>query len=269
MNSSDEPSTTSENQQVVFQGLRVQLVPAPLLKRFLAYSIDMGVILAIMYPLFFLGAIGVLFVVGLGELFVNGMGGILGIIGMVLGLLVILSLQNGYFILQEKRSGTTIGKKLFGIRVTSLDGKPLTLGQAVLRDLMRYIDCILIFPGLFSVLLSNRSRRLGDLMAGTVVVYSASREKSHTFMYLSSEEYTQLEQLLQPRVIPSDLAGQFKKFAFQRFIVTGIAHPEVERQWLEALSSYIGDTASGASVPTERTLRFFAERCLQQQYLQP
>ena len=122
MNSSDKPSIASENQQVVFQGLRVQLVPAPLLKRFLAYCIDMGVILAIMYPLFFLGAIGVAFVVGLGELFVDGMGGVLGIIVAILGLLIVLSLQDGYFILQEKRLGTTLGKKLFGLRVTSLDG---------------------------------------------------------------------------------------------------------------------------------------------------
>ncbi len=246
----------------------MQLVPAPFFKRFLAYCVDMGVVLAIMYPLFILGVIGVAFVVGIGESLLDGSGGILGIALAVLGLLVVLSLTDIYFILQEKKSGTTLGKKLFGLRVTSLDGKPLTLGQAVIRDLMRYIDCTLIFPGLFSVMLSNRRRRLGDLMAGTVVVYSAAREKSGTFMYLAAEEYSQLEQVIQPSSLPEDFSTELKKFAFKTFVLGNAPDPQLQREWCESIAPYVGDLQARSSLPPEKLLRFFAERCLQQQYLQ-
>jgi uncharacterized RDD family membrane protein YckC len=260
-------SDPSDTEQVIFQGLRVQLVPAPFSKRFLAYCIDMGIVLAIMYPLFFLGAIGVIFVMGVGESLLRGSGGFLGIVLVVIGLLAVLSLSNFYFILQEKKSGTTLGKKLFGLRVTSLDGKPLTLGQAVIRDLMRYIDCTLIFPGLFSVMLSDRRRRLGDLMAGTVVVHSAAREKSHTFMYLSAEEYSQLEQVIQPRPLPTDFSTELKKFAFKTYALGATAEAGLDRQWCESLAPYVGDPHVLTTLPSDRILRFFAERCLQEQYL--
>lgn len=68
--------------------------------------------------------------------------------------------------------GQTPGKRLLDLRVVRLDGAPVGLGDAVLRNLLRGVDG-LPFGYAVGVLVScvdDRMRRLGDLVAGTVVV---------------------------------------------------------------------------------------------------
>jgi len=71
--------------------------------------------------------------------------------------------------------GVTLGKKALGIRTIQEDGTPITLLQAIVRNLLRLVDSMpLIFLGYLvgstSVLLDRHHRRLGDLAAGTIVV---------------------------------------------------------------------------------------------------
>lgn len=79
----------------------------------------------------------------------------------------------GYFILCEAVWGKTLGKRLFGLHVIQLDGRPCTGGQAVIRGLLRVLDANPLFfgglPAVGFVLLTKRNQRLGDLLAGTVV----------------------------------------------------------------------------------------------------
>ena len=78
-----------------------------------------------------------------------------------------------YFVLGEGLgNGQTVGKRVQGLRVRMADGTPVGLEAAVLRNLLRAAD-ILPGPyllGLASIFLSPRAQRLGDLVAGTVVV---------------------------------------------------------------------------------------------------
>lgn len=70
--------------------------------------------------------------------------------------------------------GATPGKRKMGLRVAQTSGAPITLHQAVVRNLIRGID-LLPFGGtvgLVSCLVSSRFQRLGDLAADTVVVYA-------------------------------------------------------------------------------------------------
>ncbi len=69
-------------------------------------------------------------------------------------------------------SGRTPGKAVVSLRVVREDGAPATLPDLVLRNLLRGVDYL---PGLFgvalaSMLLDRKLRRVGDLVAGTVVV---------------------------------------------------------------------------------------------------
>ena len=61
-----------------------------------------------------------------------------------------------------------------GIRVVMDSGRPVTLGAAALRNLLRLIDFWFplapLAPGMLFVLLTKSNKRLGDLAAGTVVV---------------------------------------------------------------------------------------------------
>jgi uncharacterized RDD family membrane protein YckC len=65
--------------------------------------------------------------------------------------------------------GQTLGKKMSGIRVVRLDGFALDPGGILVRNIFRVIDHL---PPLWLVpLVSKESQRLGDIVAGTVVVF--------------------------------------------------------------------------------------------------
>ena len=80
----------------------------------------------------------------------------------------------GYFMAFEAFwHGQTPGKRLIGLRVLSVTGRPARFHEAILRNLLRVIDQI---PGVYAIgivtmLVSSRHQRLGDLAAGTVVVH--------------------------------------------------------------------------------------------------
>jgi uncharacterized RDD family membrane protein YckC len=72
------------------------------------------------------------------------------------------------------KRGATPGKRLMGLRVVQATGSPITLGQAVVRNFLRFIDGMPFFTyafGITSCLATKRFQRLGDLAAGTVVIY--------------------------------------------------------------------------------------------------
>jgi uncharacterized RDD family membrane protein YckC len=88
--------------------------------------------------------------------------------------LLAFALYNGYFILLEWLwNGQTPGKRLLHIRVIKRGGFALRFFDTLLRNLLRAIDFLPLFygVGLTSLLLSRDSQRLGDLVAGTLVVY--------------------------------------------------------------------------------------------------
>ncbi|BCU79845.1 RDD family protein [Luteolibacter sp. LG18] len=115
---------------------------------------------------------------------------VLGIAGMAIGgsvagglwLLFWFVLQWWYPVIFEAgKRGATPGKRAMGLRVVQTSGAPITVGQAIIRNFLRFVDCIPApFPGvpfvtygfgLASCLATKRFQRLGDLAAGTVVVY--------------------------------------------------------------------------------------------------
>ena len=70
-------------------------------------------------------------------------------------------------------NGQTIGKRIVGIRVMTIQGVPITGSQAAIRNLVGTVDGpfpFLYVPGVASMLLTRRFQRLGDLAAGTMVV---------------------------------------------------------------------------------------------------
>lgn len=68
--------------------------------------------------------------------------------------------------------GRTPGKRLMGLRVVRLDGSPATPLDLALRNFARGIDFLPAFyaVGVVSMLVSEQGRRLGDRVAGTLVV---------------------------------------------------------------------------------------------------
>jgi uncharacterized RDD family membrane protein YckC len=92
--------------------------------------------------------------------------------------LAIFLVTGGYFMLFEILwSGQTPGKRLVGVRVIRENGYPIRPVDAVIRNLVRVVDWL---PGIYGVgvltmLLNQRSKRLGDFASGTIVVREGPR----------------------------------------------------------------------------------------------
>jgi len=83
----------------------------------------------------------------------------------------------GYYIFFEIWwRGQTPGKRKAGIRVIKDSGRPLTAAESVARNLMRIVDWLpaLYAVGIASALLTRENKRLGDLVAGSLVVREVS-----------------------------------------------------------------------------------------------
>jgi len=83
----------------------------------------------------------------------------------------------GYFTIFEILwRGQTPGKRMVHIRVVKDSGRTLSASEAILRNLMRIADQLpaLYAVGILSALLTAQNQRLGDLMAGSIVVREAS-----------------------------------------------------------------------------------------------
>jgi uncharacterized RDD family membrane protein YckC len=79
--------------------------------------------------------------------------------------------------------GQTLGKRLSGIRVVRLDGFALDPGGIFVRNIFRVIDHMA--PLWLVPLLSKRSQRLGDMVAGTIVVVDKPESISDLRLALS------------------------------------------------------------------------------------
>jgi len=80
-------------------------------------------------------------------------------------------------------NGQTPGKRYAQLRVMKDDGRPISAYDAVARNLLRIVDSLpaLYGVGVLSVLLSKQSKRLGDFVAGTVVVHETALEGVRPF----------------------------------------------------------------------------------------
>ena len=72
--------------------------------------------------------------------------------------------------------GVTPGKWLFGIRVVRMTLRPCGVLTALLRELMFWIDMpqlLTAIPGVLCLIATEHRQRIGDLVAGTLVVEAA------------------------------------------------------------------------------------------------
>ncbi len=73
---------------------------------------------------------------------------------------------------ETRRGGRTPGKRVLGLRVVDARGLPISLHQSVVRNIVRTLDAAPAFYGVAAItsLLDGSRRRLGDLVAGTLVI---------------------------------------------------------------------------------------------------
>lgn len=87
----------------------------------------------------------------------------------------------GYYIFFEILwNGQSPGKRRIGLRVIQSDGAPVSLSGSAIRNLIRLVDFLPVYYGLgvMTMFIDRRARRLGDLVAGTLVVHDRDRNIS-------------------------------------------------------------------------------------------
>jgi uncharacterized RDD family membrane protein YckC len=137
------------------EGIDLILRPAGLVARALAFAIDLlirGALLAVLFAVLAL----------------------LGQFGMGLGTILLFLVTWWYMVLFEVlNQGRSPGKQLMGLRVIHDDGTPVGWSASLTRNLLRFVD-MLPFAytlGILSCLNHPAFKRLGDIAAGTLVVY--------------------------------------------------------------------------------------------------
>jgi uncharacterized RDD family membrane protein YckC len=82
-------------------------------------------------------------------------------------------------------NGQTPGKRWAGIRVIKETGRPINAFEALARNFLRIIDLLPFVPpyavGIVTMLLNSKNRRLGDFVAGTLVVHDKKAQESDLF----------------------------------------------------------------------------------------
>jgi len=136
--------------------VEVRLAPAGLGRRFVALLVDAGssvaLAAAVTLPFQALLAPGVTQALFLTASFVTGWG--------------------WHVFFEAYRQGRTPGKQLLGLRVVDGRGLPLSLEQALVRNVVRALDFAPVFYGLGALACQydERRRRLGDIVADTLVI---------------------------------------------------------------------------------------------------
>lgn len=131
-----------------------------------------------------------------------------------------------YFIIEwfypvffEVLKGTTPGKKAFNLWVCHDNGTPIGWQASMIRNLLRVADFLPLFyvVGLISMLMNKNFKRLGDIAAGTLVIYRDSGERNYEIPEYDPLPSPQVLKLTEQRAI-LEFAERGKQLSNERRI---------------------------------------------------
>jgi uncharacterized RDD family membrane protein YckC len=129
-----------------------------------------------------------------------------GVWGVALSVLAVFLVQWGYFAIFEiVWKGQTPGKRQAGIRVINESGREASQYEAIARNLLRAVDSL---PGMYAVgaivmFISPQNKRIGDYVAGTIVVHDRKPENEAIFFNTANDR--PIEAINYSTITPTDL----------------------------------------------------------------
>jgi len=115
-------------------------------------------------------------------------------------------------ILELVMSGRTPGKRMAGVRVISKDGHTASAGAILARNVFRLIDSFpggLYFLGIVVAMFNNKNLRLGDIAAGTVLIYEEQVNRRGIDDLIAAEQTTSLS--TQQRELAIELSERWRQ----------------------------------------------------------
>jgi uncharacterized RDD family membrane protein YckC len=161
---------------------------------------------------------------------------------LALLILVVSAIWSGYFAVFEWAwGGQTPGKRWLKLRVIREDGRPVTFWEAAARntvrvfDMMPWIGIPFYSVGLISVFVSSRDQRVGDFVAGTVVVREREAQ-APTFEQVFSAPTSDaaLRRSFKPVAFTADLRGlgEGEIEVVEAFLRRRLDLEEAAREWM-------------------------------------
>ena len=155
------------------------------------------------------------------------------------GIVIVFLLISGYFAVFEWLwNGQTPGKRWLKLRVIREDGRPITFFEAAVRNLLRDLD-IMPAPfysiGLISVFASSKDQRVGDMVAGTVVVREREAEApAFAQVFASPVSDPALRRSFQPVAFTADVNSltESEIEVVETFLRRRWDLDDVPRQWM-------------------------------------
>jgi len=174
-----------------------------------------------------------------------------------LTLLGIFFIYVGYFVFFETLwQGQTPGKRYVKIRVIQDSGKPIGILQATLRALLRPIDDTFSLGAIF-IVFNSKEKRIGDLVAGTIVVQEERRINADK-LAISDQAQAVANQLLEEAninaLLPDDF-GVIREYLKRRKDMEPNAKLELSRK----LGKQIKDLINLETMPTQVGSDLFLE----------
>ena len=132
----------------------------------------------------------------------------------------------GYFAIFELFwNGQTPGKRQARIRVITASGRPINVFEAIARNFLRAVDLQLFYVvGAIAIAVDRKYRRLGDLVAGTVVIHEIQE---------SGDSYWYAQQNTGDTVVPVEAVTSMTAQEFQlveTFLNRRLDLPYLQRQ---------------------------------------
>jgi uncharacterized RDD family membrane protein YckC len=177
-------------------------------------------------------------------------------------IVLIFLLNSGYFALFEIFwNGQTPGKRYVQLRVIKDDGRPIGAYEAIVRNALRLVDMLpaMYGIGLLSIFVSRQSKRLGDFVAGTVVVHEKTLEGVRPYAE------TTIDETLPPidaSKVTLDEVRLIETFLNRRDSLEPAVRTNMALQISNRLADKMEITISGWP-RTERFLEAVIERCRQ------
>jgi uncharacterized RDD family membrane protein YckC len=114
--------------------------------------------------------------------------------GLYIVFLVLLALPFVFYNLASELllNGQSVGKKIMGIKVISLSGEPPSFSQYLNRWIFRLVDFTLSgnMIGVIMIAATEKKQRLGDLVAGTVLVKTTPRTQINNILFQPTDAAT-------------------------------------------------------------------------------
>jgi uncharacterized RDD family membrane protein YckC len=232
---------------VTGEAVTLELQHARAATRSVAFAIDVALQAAVLTPLLVLIVLG-------SDLD----GALLAALSLTASVLVLV----GYPVLFETLTrGRTPGKMAMGLRVTRDDGGPIRFRHALVRGLGGFfVDFwalgLLGFVGLVVSLSSSQGKRVGDYLAGTVVIRVRAPSRDAT-VFGMPDGMAQWARSLDLSGLPDDLALAVRQYLSRAPQLSDAARLSLGQTLTEQVADHIGTAPPPGATPC-RMVRFWS-----------